>query len=160
MTNEAEDKARQTSQEASKKASETGKQAEQKGSQMSAEAKKKAYEFSEEASEKTDELTKEGEKNFEKAKKVASEKLREGKEFAVETSEELNIKARDAKDDISANRDNPVVVGNAIAWTIGGVVLGVGAYNKHAKGELDWGVVGMAAAAVGVLAVGDYYLSQ
>ncbi|KAG6997711.1 hypothetical protein G7Y79_00038g074700 [Physcia stellaris] len=160
MAKEAEDQARQTAA-----------QAEQKGSETAQEGKKKASEFSEEAEQKTDELSKDASKNYEKAKKVASEdydkskkyaseKYREGKELASETADELNIKAREAKDDLSANRDNPVVIGNAIAWTIGGVALGVGAYNKHVKGELDWGVVGLAAGAVGVLAVGDYYLTQ
>ncbi|KAL8793777.1 MAG: hypothetical protein Q9195_003607 [Heterodermia aff. obscurata] len=160
MAKEAEDQARQTSA-----------QAEQKASEASGEAKKKASEFSKEADQKTNEFSEDAAKNYEKAKRIvsedydkskkyASEKYREGREFASETKDELNIKARDTRDDLSANRDNPVVVGNAIAWTLGGVALGVGAYNKHVKGELDWGIVGIAAGAVGVLAVGDYYLSQ
>lgn len=74
--------------------------------------------------------------------------------------EELQIHAGETRDDFRRNRDNPVVIGNAVAWTVAGVGLGVGAYNKHVKGELDWGIVGIAATAVGVLAAADYYLSQ
>lgn len=58
------------------------------------------------------------------------------------------------------NRDNPVVIGNAVAITLGAVGLGYGAYTKHAKGELNWQIAGIAAAAVGVFGVADYYLSQ
>ena len=53
-----------------------------------------------------------------------------------------------------------MIIGNAVAITAGVLGLGYGAYTKHAKGELDWQIAGIAAAAVGVFAVGDYYLSQ
>lgn len=160
MAKEAEDQARQASQEAS-----------QKTSEASHKAADKTSEYSQKASEKTDELSKDGKKNLEKgkqeasakgekAKQVAGDYYREGKKEAEEVTEELRIKANETKDDLSANRDNPVIVGNAIAWTIGGIALGVGAYNKHVKGELNWEVVGAAAGVVGVLAVGDYFLSQ
>ena len=61
---------------------------------------------------------------------------------------------------MSANRDNPVIVGNAVVIAITAIGLGVGAYQKHQKGELSWGVVGAWAGVVGVFAAGDYYLSQ
>lgn len=149
MAHEAEDQAREASQEASQKSSELGKK-----------ASEKTDEFSKGASKNLEKGKQESNETYDKAKKVASEYYREGKKEAEEIKEELRINANEARDDLSSNRDNPVVVGNAIAWTIGGVALGIGAYNKHVKGELDWGVVGIAAGAVGVLAVGDYYLSQ
>lgn len=65
-----------------------------------------------------------------------------------------------ARDELSANRDNPVVVGNALAIAVIAVGLGVGAYQKHAKGQLSWGVVGTWAGVVGLFATGDYFLSQ
>lgn len=171
MAHEAEDQARQTSREASQKTSETAQQASQKTSEASQKGSEKASEYSQKASEKTDELSKDAKINSEKgkqqasekaekAKRVASEYYREGKKEAEDVTEELRIKANETRDDLSANRDNPVVVGNAIAWTIGGVALGIGAYNKHVKGELDWSVVGAAAGVVGMLAVGDYFLSK
>lgn len=87
--------------------------------------------------------------NYEKAKRVASKKSHEAKGKAVE-----------ARDDLSANRDNPVVVANAVLLAVAGIGLGVGAYQKHAKGELGWRVVGAWAGVVGFLAAGDYYFSQ
>lgn len=65
-----------------------------------------------------------------------------------------------ARDELSANRDNPVVVGNAALIAIAAIGLGVGAYRKHAKGELNWGLVGTWAGVVGLFATGDYFLSQ
>ena len=35
----------------------------------------------------------------------------------------------------------------------------VGAYQKHAVGQLTWKLVGMWAGAIGLFAAGDYYLS-
>ncbi|KAL8825142.1 MAG: hypothetical protein Q9191_004589 [Dirinaria sp. TL-2023a] len=149
MAHEAEDQARKASQEASQKSSEYAKKGSDKADELSKAAGKHLEKGKQESSE-----------TYDKAKKVASEYYREGKKEANEIKEELRINANEARDDLSSNRDNPVVLGNAIAWTIGGVALGVGAYNKHVKGELDWGIVGITAGAVGVLAVGDYYLSQ
>lgn len=166
--------AQQTSTQAERMAKEAEAQARQasdQAAQKTSEASQEASKYGQKASEKGDELSKDASKKFEKGKQEASEKgekakqavseyYREGKKEAEEVTEELRIKAGEARDDLNANRDNPVVVGNAIAWTIGGVALGIGAYNKHVKGELDWGVVGAAAGVVGVLAVGDYFLSK
>ena len=52
------------------------------------------------------------------------------------------------------------MIGNAVAITLGIAGLGYGAYTQHAKGELNWQIAGIAAAAVGLFGVGDYYLSQ
>lgn len=52
------------------------------------------------------------------------------------------------------------MVVNAVVIAAAAVGLGVGAYQKHAKGELSWGVVGAWAGVVGLFAAGDYYLSQ
>lgn len=62
--------------------------------------------------------------------------------------------------EVYENRDNPVVIANAVAIVLGAAGLAYGGYQKHIKGELDWQVAGAAAAAVAVLGVGDYYLSQ
>ena len=58
------------------------------------------------------------------------------------------------------NRDNPVIIANGIAIVVGAVGLAYGGYQKHTVGELDWKLAGSVAAIVGVLGVGDYYLSQ
>lgn len=112
-------------------------------------AKEKASSFSEKASSKADDFSASASTNYDKAKNIASKKSSEAKD-----------KAEGARDELSANRDNPVVVGNAVVIAITAIGLGVGAYQKHKKGELTWGVVGAWAGAVGVFAAGDYYLSQ
>ena len=38
--------------------------------------------------------------------------------------------------------------------------LGVGVYKKYSAGDLSWKVAGLWAGAVGMFAVGDYYLSK
>lgn len=112
-------------------------------------AKEKASSLSEKASSKADDFSASASTNYDKAKSTASKK-----------SSEAKAKAEGARDELSANRDNPVVVGNAVFIAITAIGLGVGAYQKHKKGELSWGVVGAWAGVVGVFAAGDYYLSQ
>lgn len=58
------------------------------------------------------------------------------------------------------NRDNPVVIANGVAIVVGAAALAYGGYQKYRVGELDWKLGGTAAAIVGVLGVGDYFLSQ
>ncbi|KAL8761815.1 MAG: hypothetical protein Q9184_002099 [Pyrenodesmia sp. 2 TL-2023] len=149
MAHEAEDKARENSAKASQKTKETAAEADQKASEASSKASSKAKEFSEFASEKSEELSKEVGDKYDKAKKSAARNYKEGKEEAREKGNEL-----------SRNRDNPVVVANAVIIGVGSVALGFTGYQKYAKGELSWQVAGMAAAAVGAFAIGDYYVSQ
>ncbi|KAL8800885.1 MAG: hypothetical protein Q9182_004859 [Xanthomendoza sp. 2 TL-2023] len=149
MAHEAEDKAREESAKASQKTKETAAEADKKASEASSKASGKAKEFSDYASQKGDELSKDAGDKYDKAKKSAARNYREGKEEAKEKGNEL-----------SRNRDNPVVVGNAVIIGVGSVALGFAGYQKYAKGELSWEVVGLATAALGAFAVGDYYLSQ
>ncbi len=149
MAHEAEDKARENSAKASQKTKETAAEADQKASEASSKVSGKAKEFTEYASEKSEELSKEAGDKYDKVKKSAARNYREGKEEAKEKGNEL-----------SRNRDNPVVVGNAIIIGVGSVALGFAGYQKYAKGELSWQVAGMAVAAVGAFAIGDYYVSQ
>ncbi|KAL8888643.1 MAG: hypothetical protein Q9215_003952 [Flavoplaca cf. flavocitrina] len=149
MAHEAEDKAREESAKASQKTKETAADADKKASEASSKASGKAKESSEYASEKADELSKDASNKYDKAKKTAARNYRDGKEEAKEKGNEL-----------SRNRDNPVVVGNALVIGIGSVALGFVGYQKYAKGELSWEVAGITAAAVSAFAVGDYYLSQ
>lgn len=61
---------------------------------------------------------------------------------------------------LAENRDNPVVIGNAILWTITAAAVGWGAYQKHQEGKLDWKVAGTVAGGIGALAIGDYFASS
>lgn len=61
---------------------------------------------------------------------------------------------------LSDNKDNPVVIGNALIWGIATVAIGYGAYQKHTEGKLDWQLAGTVAAGVGAFAVADYFGSK
>ncbi|KAL8703439.1 MAG: hypothetical protein Q9201_003377 [Fulgogasparrea decipioides] len=149
MAHEAEDKARETSDKASQKTKETAADADQKASEASSKASGKAKEFSQQASKKSDELSKDAGDKYDKVKKSVARNYKEGKE-----------EARDKGNELSRNRDNPVVVGNAVIIGAGSAALGFAAYQKYAQGELSWKLAGITAAAVGAFALGDYYVSQ
>jgi F0F1-type ATP synthase assembly protein I len=101
------------------------------------------------ASSVADDLSHSAAAKYNKGKKVASHKADQAKDKAIET-----------RDDLSANRDNPVVVANAVLIAATAVGLGVGAYHKHKLGELNWGLVGTWAGVVGLFAAADYLVSQ
>jgi hypothetical protein len=61
---------------------------------------------------------------------------------------------------LSENRDNPVVIGNALIWGIATVAIGYGAYQKHSEGKLDVKLAGTVVGAVGAFAVADYFGSK
>ncbi|KIW90267.1 uncharacterized protein Z519_08911 [Cladophialophora bantiana CBS 173.52] len=85
----------------------------------------------------------------ESAKKKAASK---GKQFK-------DVMKKDGQK-LSENRDNPVVIGNAIIWGIATLAIGYGAYQKHTEGKLDWQLAGSVAAGVGAFAVADYFGSK
>jgi len=91
-----------------------------------------------------------------KAKSAAAS----AKEKASAKGKKAKDKARETGKEMKENSDNPVVIGNAVVIAVGAAALGFGAYQKHAKGELTWKVVGLWGGVVAGLAVGDYYLSQ
>jgi len=85
----------------------------------------------------------------ESAKKKAASKGKQIKEDVKKDGQRL-----------SENRDNPVVVGNALIWGIATIAIGYGAYQKHTEGKLDWQLAGSVGAAVGAFAVADYFGSK
>lgn len=85
----------------------------------------------------------------EKAKKKAATKAKEAKSALKQEGKAL-----------SDNRDNPVVVGNAVIWGIATVAIGYGAYQKHSEGKLDWKLAGTVAGVVGAFGVADYFGSK
>ncbi|KAG8526517.1 uncharacterized protein KY384_008717 [Bacidia gigantensis] len=134
---------------AASKAESTADDAADKAGEKGETLKQKADETASTTKEKSSEMADSAKKNFEKGK---------GKAKDGANAAEKEIKGE--YNEVYENRDNPVVIGNAVAITAGVIGLGYGAYTKHVKGELDWQIAGIAAAAVGVFAVGDYYLSQ
>ncbi|MCJ1228017.1 hypothetical protein MMC12_004676 [Toensbergia leucococca] len=124
------------------------------------ETTRKADEFEEEishqaeetkrtAKQKFDEVSKDASKNFDKAKKATSKKSGQAKE-----------KASRAGDELRDNKDNPVIIGNAVVICAGSAILGYQAFQKYSAGELNWKIVAAWTGAVGLFAAGDYYLSQ
>lgn len=105
------------------------------------------------------------------AEDKAREEAKEAAERAEQKAQELGEKAKKegrkakaiAKKDaqkVSENRDNPVVIGNALIWGIGSIALASAAYQKHKEGRLDWQLVGSAAAVVAAFGVADYAASK
>lgn len=89
------------------------------------------------------------EKKFDQAKGKAKEEWQQAKKDG-----------KKAEDWAEKNKNNPVVVGNAVVIAALGALLGTGAYRMHKSNTLTWNVVGAWAGAVGIFAVGDYYVSQ
>ncbi|KAI9696761.1 MAG: hypothetical protein M1836_005123 [Candelina mexicana] len=96
----------------------------------------------------------------EELKQEASDKKEKAAKKYDEAKKETKAKANKASEKMSENRDNPVVIGNAVAVVGISAALGIGAYRKYTAGELTWKVVGAWAGVVGLFAAGDYYLSQ
>ena len=135
--------------EAEEKTSEAAQKTKEKSSDYAQTTKEKTSETSQYTKEKANELADSAGTNYDKAKSSASKNSKKAKEEMKGAGQEL-----------SENRDNPVVIANGILIVTGGAALGYGAYTKHAAGELDWKLAGIWAGVVGAVAVGDYYLSQ
>ena len=135
----------ETYEETAQKTSEVTEETKQKSSDYMQTAREKAHEASKYSKEKGSEFADEAGDKYDKAKKRAATNAKEAKK-----------EIKSAGQDISENRDNPVYVANGVLLVVGSAALGYGAYTKHVKGELEWQLAGLTAAAVGVLAVGDY----
>jgi len=90
----------------------------------------------------------------------ASEAAADAKKKAAVKGKEAKEKAKAGGKKLQDNRDNPVVVGNAVILAVGAVALAAGAYQKHREGKLDWQLAGTVAGVVGVLSVADYFASK
>lgn len=134
MTKEAKD----FMQHAEEDAQRLEKDASSKAQRYSQTAEKKYQEFKGQAKEVKDQVGKTMSKDAEKAKK----------------------NAKDAEVWAEKNKNNPVVIGNAVVIAALSALLGSGAYRMHKANTLTWNVVGAWAGAVGLFAVGDYYVSQ
>ena len=141
--------ASETAESAQQNASKAADVTSQKSSEASSTLKEKAAEARDYTSQKSSELADSTSENYGKAKNATKDNAKKAEK---EIKSEYN--------EVYENRDNPVVIANAIAITVGTIGLAYGGYQKHIKGELDWPLAGAAAAAVGVFVVGDYYLSQ
>ncbi|KJX98830.1 hypothetical protein TI39_contig387g00011, partial [Zymoseptoria brevis] len=117
--------------------------------QVGKDAKNLANKASKDVKEDAKNLADKAEKKFDEAKKEAKPYV-----------DKAERKGKEAEEWAEKNKDNPVVVGNAVALTVLAGVLSIGAYRMHKANTLTWNVVGAWAGALGVFAVGDYYVSQ
>ncbi|KIX06374.1 uncharacterized protein Z518_04350 [Rhinocladiella mackenziei CBS 650.93] len=93
-----------------------------------------------------------------------AEKLSAAAESANKKAVTKGKEVRDAlekdRKKLSDNKDNPVIIGNAIIWGLATLAIGYGAYQKHVKGQLDWQLAGTVAGCVSAFAVADYFGSK
>jgi len=97
------------------------------------------------------------------AKRIESEMEDEAKKLDAQARKAASKAKKEGKADYEAlkkNKDNPVVIGNAILYIALAGGLGYGAYVKQRVGELSWSVVGLGVGIVGAFGIVDYYASQ
>ena len=148
------------SQHLKSEASEKSQQVKEKAINASEETKEKPASFAEEAKQKASEAAEYSKEKGSELNDSASRNYEKGKKNAKKGAQEAEKEFKSAGQDLSDNRDNPVYIANGLLMVVGGAVLGYSAYTKHVAGELDMKIAATWAGAVGVLAVGDYYLSQ
>jgi len=100
------------------------------------------------------------EKRFKESEKKAADEYKKAKAETSKKSKEVKGKAKEFGKEVDENKENPVVVGNAVVVGLGTALLGFGAYRKYSAGELSWKVAGAWGGIIGLFCVGDYYLSQ
>ena len=92
--------------------------------------------------------------------KKLSEQAGQAKKKAAAKSKEAKKQLKQEGKKLSENRDNPVVIGNAVLWGVGAVAIGTAAYQRHKEGKLDWSMAGTVAGMVAVVGVADYFGSK
>ena len=90
----------------------------------------------------------------------ASDAAADAKKKASTKGKEAKAKAKEGGKKLQDNRDNPVVIGNAVILVAGSAALAFGAYKKHSEGQLDWKLAGTVAGIVGAFGVADYFASK
>jgi hypothetical protein len=105
-------------------------------------------------------LEREAEDKARAAAKQLSSEAESAKKKAATKGKQIKDELKKDGRKLNENRDNPVVVGNALIWGIATVAIGYGAYKKHSEGKLDWQLAGTVAGAVGAFAVADYFGSK
>lgn len=102
----------------------------------------------------------ETERKAEIEKVHAEQKAEELKKKAATKSKEAKNTLKEQGKHLDANKENPVFVGNAILWGVTGIVVAVGAYQKHSEGKLDLDLAGKVALGLGALGAADYFASK
>jgi hypothetical protein len=107
-----------------------------------------------------DRIAREAEESAERARLKASREASAAKDKASAEAKKAKAEAKKAGKKLQDNKDNPVVIGNAILWGVTAAAVGYGAYQKQQEGKLDWKLAGTVGAGLAALAAGDYFASQ
>lgn len=137
-TKETEEQAKRAAKQTEAQAKDFGRKAENKAADLERSSKSALNKVSNEAS-----------KDYDKAKKQASAEAKKAKKAAS-----------DAGTWADNNKQNPVVIGNAIVVASLTGLVGIGAYRKYVNNELTPKVVGIWTGVIGLFAVGDYFVSS
>ena len=112
---------------------------------------------------KEKEKEREREKGAEKAR-AGKEKAKQGAHEAKERAREVAAHAEERAESCIAklrrNKENPVVVANALLIAAASGFVGYHAYERHLKGMLNWEVVAAWGGAIGVGVGVDYFVSR
>lgn len=153
---EAAERAEQIRSGSQREADELAKEARD----FTAQAEQSARDLKSSAKSDSKSFANKAEAKFESAKGKAKEEYKEVKKQAGAAASKAEKEGKKAEEWADKNKQNPVVLGNAVAIVALGALLGTGAYRMHKANTLTWNVVGAWAGAVGLFAVGDYYVSQ
>lgn len=130
------------------------------GKKQADEIAREAHDFTARVEKDAGVLQSDAKSKYEKARGEAGKEWKSLKKEAKKDGEKVKKEAKKAEQWAEKNKSNPVVVGNAVVIGALTSILGVSAYRMHKAGTLTWNVVGAWAGAVGLFAVGDYYVSQ
>lgn len=94
------------------------------------------------------------------AERLGREQEQQDDDPKSQARKRAQAKAKAEKSRLSRNKDNPIVLGNAILFALASAGLGYGAYQKHLDGKLSWELIGIWSGAVGAFGVVDYFASR
>lgn len=105
-------------------------------------------------------LEREAEDKARAAAKAVQQEADSLKKKAATKGKEIKKELKKDGRKLEENKDNPVVIGNALLWTLAVVGVGVSAYQKHAEGKLDLKAAGQFAGILAAIGVADYFGSR
>lgn len=145
---------------AEREAEEAKEKAAAEAKEFKEKAEKESARLAKETEAKAQKLEKDAEAKFADVKDKAGKEYTKAKKELGAAADKAEVKAKKAEQWADNNKRNPVVVGNAVVITALAGLLGVGAYRLHKAHALTWKVAGAWAGAVGLFAVGDYFVSS
>ncbi|KAK3630593.1 hypothetical protein LTR56_017391 [Elasticomyces elasticus] len=160
-------KAQQVADSASQEWEDVSSKAEKKTDQLASDAQdgikkgeKKAKEVADDASKYWDDGSEKAKEKYKQLASQAQHGMEKAKIESKKSATQIKQEAKEADEWAGKNKGNPVVIGNLVVVAALGGLLGTNAYRMHKAGTLTWNVIGAWTGAVGLFAVGDYFVSQ